>query len=284
MLSKLMKYEWRGMRTPLLIMLCVLAGTTLLTCGIILTIRPQFDDVLVGFSIITTMFSFLLYYFGLIGCIIGITVIIAVRFYRTCYTDQGYLTHTLPVSAVQLLVAKTIIAVLSYLLVLAGVAATLVIIIFVATSHFLNIGDFGYTVRYALSQIFSGMNEVMLDTWGMSMGGYMLWALLMGMVECVAGIFKLFGCISLGQLYAKHRILGAILAYFALNVVQNTIAYISILPTFAHLVTAAEYGNELTMMSAFGPSAVFTLITSVVLAVVMYFVNLHMMTKRLNLE
>lgn len=284
MLGKLMKYEWRGMRTPLIIMLCILAGTTLLTCGIMLTINPEYDDVLVGFSMLTAMFSFLLYYFGLIGCIIGITVIIAVRFYKTCYTDQGYLTHTLPVSTVQLLAAKTITAVLSYLLVLAGVVITIVVIVLVGTSHFLNVGDFGYTMQEALSEVFGGMNDLMIIYWGMSFGEYMLWMLLMIVIECVAGIFKLFGCISLGQLYAKHRILGAILAYFVLNIVQNMIAYLSILPTFAHIISAAEYGNELTMMSVFGPNAIFTLLTSVAIAVAMYFVNLHMMTKRLNLE
>ena len=48
MLGKLLKYEWRGLRLPFLIMLVVLAGTTTLTCGVIFTINPKFDETIVG--------------------------------------------------------------------------------------------------------------------------------------------------------------------------------------------------------------------------------------------
>ena len=48
MLGKLMKYEWRGLRLPLLIMLGILGGTTLLACIIIFTINPKMDDVTAG--------------------------------------------------------------------------------------------------------------------------------------------------------------------------------------------------------------------------------------------
>ena len=35
MLGKLIKYEWKGLRFPLMIMMIVLAGTMILTCGVI---------------------------------------------------------------------------------------------------------------------------------------------------------------------------------------------------------------------------------------------------------
>ncbi len=46
MLGKLIKYEWRGLRLPLTIMMIVLAGTMILTCGVILTINPKLDETL----------------------------------------------------------------------------------------------------------------------------------------------------------------------------------------------------------------------------------------------
>ena len=73
MLGKLLKYEWRGLRLPFLIMLVVLAGTTTLTCGVIFTINPKFDETIVGYSVIALIFSILLYYFGIIGCSIRIS-------------------------------------------------------------------------------------------------------------------------------------------------------------------------------------------------------------------
>lgn len=98
MLGKLIKYEWRGLRLPLTIMMIVLAGTMILTCGVILTINPKLDETLAWYSGVALTLSFLLYYFGIIGCTLGTTLIVVVRFYKTCYTDQGYLTHTLPVT------------------------------------------------------------------------------------------------------------------------------------------------------------------------------------------
>ena len=44
MLGKLLKYEWKGLFSPLLILLIVLGGTTALTCGVILTISPKYNE------------------------------------------------------------------------------------------------------------------------------------------------------------------------------------------------------------------------------------------------
>lgn len=57
MLGKLLKYEWRGLRLPFLIMLVVLAATTTLTCGVIFTINPKFDETIVGYSLMALVLS-----------------------------------------------------------------------------------------------------------------------------------------------------------------------------------------------------------------------------------
>lgn len=62
MLGKLIKYEWRGLRLPLTIMMIVLAGTMILTCGVILTINPKLDETLAWYSGVALTLSFLLYY------------------------------------------------------------------------------------------------------------------------------------------------------------------------------------------------------------------------------
>ena len=142
MLGKLMKYEWRGLRFPLLIMLGILGIATLLTCILIFTINPKYDSVASGLSVLSLILSIMLYYFGIIGCSVGTMLIIAIRFYKTTYTDQGYLTHTLPVETKTLLAAKTIISVLCYLLMLLGIAATLLIIIGAVYTHICNLSAY----------------------------------------------------------------------------------------------------------------------------------------------
>lgn len=288
MLGKLMKYEWRGMRAPLIIMLCILGGTTLLSGGLILMIDPAYDEVIVGFSAIFAMFSFFLYYFGLIGCSIGITLVIAIRFYKTCYTDQGYLTHTLPVTAPQTLAAKTITAVLSSLLIIAGTAISIIILVSLGISHFSNIlQSYGYSwemVYKVYGMTFESINDQFAASVGMGFMEFILWMLIAIVFQCICNVINIFACVSLGQLYTKHRVLGAILAYFVLMMIQNVLGYASAIPTYFRFFDAIEAGSTMTMVNAFGPGMLISVLISVISAVVLYFVNLYMMTKRLNLE
>ena len=285
MLAKLMKYEWRGYRFPLLIMLIILAGTTLLTCGIILTINPEYDEAITGFSIASMILSIFLYYFGIIGCALGTMLIICIRFYKTCYTDQGYLTHTLPVSSKQLLNAKTIMALLTYLLVLLSIAVSLGIIIMVAVNHIMSFSP--YDVDIARRELAEGLSEfsaVFRDEFGISISLYLTYLVVYFIIACAANIITIMGCVSLGQLYAKHRIIGAIAAYFVVNFIMQIVGYIATIPMYAKMMNADKYGSDLTAFGMMSPSMNITLAISVLLAVGMYFVNLHMMTKKLNLE
>ena len=108
MLGKLIKYEWKSLSRQFLVMLAILAGTTLVSSLIIVSINFEFDDVNENYSLFMLIGSVLIYYLGLIVCSIGTSLIVAIRFYKSCYTDAAYLTHTLPVSARQLVGAKTI--------------------------------------------------------------------------------------------------------------------------------------------------------------------------------
>ena len=285
MLGKLMKYEWRGYRFPMMIMLIILAGTTLLTCGIILTINPEYDEVMTGYSVAALMLSIFLYYFGIIGCALGTMLIICIRFYKTCYTDQGYLTHTLPVSSKQLLNAKTIMAVLTYLLLLLSIAVSIGIIIMVTINHIISLSpEDADLIRRELAKGFSEFTSEFSEEFGISLGLYLTYLIVYFTIACVANIITIMGCVSLGQLYAKHRIIGAIAAYFVVNFVMQIIGYISTIPMYAKMINADKYGSDITPFGLMSPSMNITLVISVLLAVGMYFVNLHMMTKKLNLE
>ena len=160
MLGKLIKYEWRGLRFPLLIMLGVLGVATLLTCLLIFTINPKYDSVPSGLSVLSLILSIMLYYFGIIGCSVGTMLIIAIRFYKTTYTDQGYLTHTLPVETKTLLAAKTITSVLCYLLMLLGIAATLLIIIGAIYTHICNLSAYeGVYLDQQIGELFAELSD-----------------------------------------------------------------------------------------------------------------------------
>jgi len=281
MLGKLLKHEWRGYRFPLLIMLIILFSTTLLTCGVILSINPKYDEVLTGYSVFALMLSVFLYYFGLIGCSVGTMLIIAIRFYKTCYTDQGYLTHTLPVSSKLLFNAKALSAMLVYLLMLGMIAVTIFMIIGVGIHHAINVMP--YPV-FSASEIWESIKEEFVEAFGFSFEAFVVYMLFYALIASLSSVITTLGCVSLGQLYAKHRIVGAIIAYFAVQIVQSIAGYISIIPTYAKMFDAVSYEYQLTFLDLYYPTFTWSLIVSVITAVAMYFINLHMMTKKLNLE
>ena len=285
MLGKLIKYEWKGLRFPLMIMMIVLAGTMILTCGVILTINPKLDETLAWYSVMALMLSIFLYYFGIIGCTLGTTLIVVVRFYKTCYTDQGYLTHTLPVTPHQLLNSKILTAIFTHLLMIFAIILSIFIILQVGIHHvFSFIPDYSYAeLRHEFSIVFADILDSFEDEFGLRLGLYIAYLLFYCIVGVISNVITLFGCVSLGQLYAKHRIVGAIAAYFLLQFVMMIIGYITAIPMYTRMLAGTYYDNA-TVFGIMSPTMNMSLLTTVLLAVAMYFVNLHMMAKKLNLE
>lgn len=286
MLGKLLKYEWVGFRFPFIVMLVVTLSTTVVTCGVILTVRPQNNNT-EWYSVMAFMLSFLVYYFGLIGCTVGMILIIAIRFYKTSYTDQGYLTHTLPVSTQMILNAKIIAAVAFALATCLAMVLSFLVICSVGLNHVLVLsmadGPGKYTDIFEARRIFYGELSSWIrqfeDELGISLAAYTVYMIIWSIVGVVANVMMALGCVSIGQLYTKHRIVGAIGAYFAVQLALN-VAY-----SFATVPMYIKMANDSpTIFGAMSSSLNMSLFFMVVMSVAMYFVNLNMMTRRLNLE
>ncbi len=281
MLGKLFEYEWKGLRSPLLIMLVVLGGTTALTCGVILTINPKYDETVAWYSIMALILSIFLYYFGLIGCVLGTMLIIAIRFYKTCYTDQGYLTHTLPVSTKQILNAKILASIVVYLLMFLAIVGTILVIFEVAMHHIFSFIPSEYEeLRRSFFMVFREFE----DELGISFSAYIAYMIVYFIIAMCANIITIFGCVSLGQLYAKHRVAGAILAYFIVMFINQFLGYICTIPMYTRMLITSTYDMDVSPFGIMSPSMNLSLGLTVIVAIIMYFVNLHMMTKKLNLE
>lgn len=267
---------------PFVILLAVLVSTTVLTCSMILTINPRYDEAVTWFSTMALMLSIFLYYFGIIGCTIGTVLIVAIRFYKTCYTDQGYLTHTLPVSAKELLSAKILAAFVTELLMMLAIAASVVIIIQVAAHHIFSFVPYSYDefTRLLMREFAYAFRDFKEDL-GISLGLYIVYWIILLLISMISNIVTIFGCVSLGQLYAKHRIVGAIIAYFAQRFIMQILNYFVTLPMYTRMLSGYY---DTTFFGLVSPTMILTMILTILVAVVMYFVNLHMMTKRLNLE
>ena len=117
MLGKLLKYEWKGTYKIVLILLLVLLGATLFaSLGLVGLVKymsgSSADGGEMG-AVFATMFLFMtigIYFVSVIGISYTLQIYQGVHFYKTMYTDEGYLTHTLPVTANQILFSKTLMA------------------------------------------------------------------------------------------------------------------------------------------------------------------------------
>jgi hypothetical protein len=280
MLGKLMKYEWRGYRFPLVVILIVLLSTTLLVGGMVFTINPNFENVFSGFTTMTMIVLFLVYYIGLIGCSLGIVIIIAIRFYKTCYTDQGYLTHTLPVEPVTLLNAKIFTAIFACLATLIAILASVLVLAQVILWHLGNV--YPDDMEYFWSAI-GNLNIAgsFKEDMGISLGAFILIIAVGLLISVISNIITIYGCLSLGQLYAKHRIVGAIAAYFIIQVIEQILGTFAAIPMYSAMSNATYDTKVFEIIS---PTMISSIIIVVIIAVAMYFANLYMMTKKLNLE
>ena len=123
MLGKLLKHEWKEISVIPCVLSVVLLVLSVISGFSFLGIREGAADV----SRFMTIMLWLLFYFALIAVSLGITIYLAVHFYKTMYTDEGYLTHTLPVSGRELLWSKLIpMAAWSLLTMLVVVLAVLI--------------------------------------------------------------------------------------------------------------------------------------------------------------
>ncbi len=122
MLGKLLKHEIKAAGRMMLILYGVIAAATGMEALIHLLLRrnSQYMSGLLGIPL-------MLYGMTVVVVCVIVFIYLCVRFYQTMYTAQGYLTHTLPVEAHQLLHAKILVSLGS--LALTGVVCVLSVII-----------------------------------------------------------------------------------------------------------------------------------------------------------
>ena len=285
MLRKLIKYEWKGFYKMGLILLGVVVFATLL--GFLASRSPLWSDVRVydsfaaGLATTISVFSIILYIILLAGTVYAMLIYTAVRFYRTMYTDEGYLLHTLPVTKHQILISKLLVSsiwlLITYIVMFASVFSFIMFIMEAVSP-----GSVGQMMAY-LPGLFdelwrelgymSGKDRVEL--------AYMITSMFLSLLVSIpAGIITIFGAISLGQLFSKHRVLMAILCYVGINIVMSIISNVirSISYTGIYLYDYEEgLGYLLTFLNS-------TLVKGLLEGVGFYLLSYFITSRKLNME
>ena len=121
--------------------------------------------------------------------------------------DEGYLTFTLPATVGQHIASKMIVCITW---VIATIVLT-VVSIFVVT--------YSKDIDYARGISDSVQELTQLGAWR-----YVAEGIIAAIVTVIGMPILMYACLSIGQLYTKHRVVGAILAYIGYSIINQVVS------------------------------------------------------------
>ena len=217
MLGKLIKYDLKSMNRFLIILHAfLLLIAVLLRVFVTSRIQLQTDEGSLLFA-----FAILAYVLAITGIAFGTAIVIAVRFYKNLFSDEGYLTWTLPITPGTHLLAKTISG--SIWSFIDNVLVFAALYIGIATPDFL--------------RLFESQKEELMTELGfvgkyadITAGQLLAIFLLMGLLSCICNVVIYYASIVLGQLFPSHRVVGAVACYFC----HHNTGLCRVLPVYRH--------------------------------------------------
>lgn len=281
MFTKLLKHEWRATR-GILALLCIIvliAGITI-GCTMQIMVNASRDGATIGVNgapipeTLQPMSEFaevacvLLIMAGVAAvaiCSAGSLFFLIYRFYKRCFTDEGYLTFTLPVTSHQILLSSLVNTIIGELIMLlaVGLSVGIAVLLFLGAfpENLIWGPDLSMGLKEAFSQMWASLAEHMDVLASMTATG---------IISALAELIVLMLAVTIGAMIAKkHKILAAVGVYYGISMVQ------SFALTFANLSVVSEE-NILHIFSATG-------LTSLAIGIGGYFLMHHLVNRKLNL-
>lgn len=271
MLSKLLKHEFTATwRVPvaldaLLIILGIMAHFVIK--GIPL-VKDSVGVYVILFSLIA------IYYIGIIAANIIAQVYLVMRYYRNLYTSEGYLTFTLPVNTNHIINAKVINGYLWMMLSCICTFASL----FIAAFGLVDAVDMPV---YELREFANEMSAL----FGLNDPGFIIILLLTALVSPLSAILGLYSSVTVGQLWQKHKILGAVFCYVGIYIINQIGAQIAFLSSgYFRMLTDSGTDFDAAFSGFYGKILSSMTIFSLVMAVICYTGCILITKKKINLD
>lgn len=233
MLNKLIKYDFKAMNRYLIPVHIMLLITALLGRVLFVDRFLKNAESLTSVGEAALVIGVLLIVIIFMAAVFGTLALVGIYFYKNLFSDEGYLTQTLPVSRGKLLTSKTITGSLWIF-----VDETLV-----TFSVFFLIGG------KVMKEIFINHRNEMWELMGIpgevGYGIIILSIVVLFVVSAIANAATLYLSVVLGQLFSNHRVLGAVVVYFCINTVISIISSI-VGATTGTMSMVVENGSGIT--------------------------------------
>lgn len=273
MFAKLLKHEFRATRNAMTVLcLTALGAGVLAGCAMGYLIRAEEMAREVGATIeilcaLTLTFSIL--FIALCG--VSALILMIARFYKSRFTDEGYLTFTLPVNSHQVLLSSVVSSGVN--MILAGITV-FVSFLLMAFTGLCFVQGFLPDMMEALPEMWAMIRDNM--TW--EIAGYMALVLVDMLIVLLYQLVTIMLAITIGSLIAKkHKILASVAVYYGLNLVVAIVCGQSFFSSVFVYVSSAAPAFSPASMLAF-PAILYT-----VIAVAGYFLMNFLVSQKLNL-
>lgn len=269
MLGKLFKHEFMETYKLILAMNIVVVGMSII--GAIL-LRTGVYDLNDYFRVIAVS-SLMFYILGIFAIFIVVLIYITLRFYKTMYANQGYLTHTLPVTSASVINTKLLVSVFWFFVTSCLTTSSIYLLVRSAitewdTPSFSEIGFF--------SQIYSST--------GITIFEFIVTALLTFLVTAFTMILMIYASLAVGQLFNQHRVAASIVTFIVFYIVRQILS--SIRMTGLAILgngTYSHYGSYADVIYFRGTIWSYMLLTAVY-GIIFYVICQYVTNKHLNLE
>lgn len=222
MLGKLFKYEFKNTAKMMLMIYAVLIVTTCIgTLALRSTLR--LDSAGAHPSPVITMLivgAIILYVLSLFAFFIVTYVYMCIHFYKTMYSAQGYLTHTLPVKQLTTFHVK---------LATSFVWMFAALLLFIGSVFFLlNSVTDGEFWEIFSREFITGLDSE-LTAIGFHTGGMIVQFLFSAALSCLIYLLWVFASASIGQLFSTNKVLASVVTGIIFYVVNQALNLIIML-------------------------------------------------------
>lgn len=274
MLGKLIKHEFIATWKYLLFINAVALVSGLLAAAVGYNASAYFDKLPEALQILLIL-GLVGYVFILFSATLLTTVCNVVRYYKSLYTTEGYLTFTLPATTTEILSAKMLVAIIWQVVTCICVLLSVMMLI----GSFILYGVHSGTVN--LATMLREFHDEFLATFGIIDALTTSFYIIKIIMQLILNLMIFFFAITLGQLWQQHKIIGSIIAYFCIRFIYGIFSFFmnlfsgSLSILFSSMADPGRYFSHTTNVA---------LIISIVVSVAMYIGCIVITDKKLNLD
>lgn len=245
MFAKLLKHEWRSTREMLGILCLISLGASLLG-GLTMCYLFYVSSHDGGGSEALKILSVLFMIAAMIAlAVVGVAAVVVYmgRFYKSRFTDEGYLTFTLPVNTHQNLLASLVNTAIGMVLMTLVICLSGCLWMVIA---FAGVEGFYQTVWEHFPELWEKLWSLVQTHAGEIPWGVVARGMLSALTGAINSLVMLMLAVTVGSLIAKkHKILAAVAVFYGIQVL------ISIASVFLMSATNALGDGALAAMSGF---------------------------------